>query len=182
MLGEFAYGDDAYIPEEYMDEEWGFINGHSEYRVSDKGRVWSGISNKFMKPTSNVRSGHQDLSFKVNGKREHAYIHRLVAEAFIPNPNDYPLVRHLDDDPANNCVWNLAWGTQEDNVRDMYANGSGSNRPIILLSASGEKEYFPSHAIAANELGVSKSAISLLKSGKNKTCKGRSFWGRLDCD
>lgn len=173
IAARFVYGDDIYISEEHMDEEWAFISGHPSYKISNRGRVWSDISRKFMTPTPNTKSGHLEISLKDTGSRERAYIHRLVAESFVPNTDNQPVVRHLDDDPENNHVKNLAWGTQADNVRDMYENGEGSNRRITLKNSSGKIERFDSHTQAARALGVSKSAISLLKSGKNKTCKGR---------
>lgn len=55
-------------------------------------------------------------------------IHRLVAEYFIPNPNNYPCVLHLDDDKTNNHYKNLAWGTYEMNSQDMVNKGRHKNQ------------------------------------------------------
>lgn len=54
-----------------------------------------------------------------NSKMETFLVHRLVAKAFIPNPNDYPCVCHIDDKPSNNRVDNLFWGTHRMNMEDM---------------------------------------------------------------
>ena len=56
-----------------------------------------------------------DVSLYYNGKRTHEKIHRLVAEAFIPNPNNYPEVDHIDTDKTNNAVENLRWCTHSEN-------------------------------------------------------------------
>lgn len=49
-------------------------------------------------------------------------VHRLVAEAFIFNINDYPCVNHIDENPSNNCKWNLEWCTQEYNIEYYHKN------------------------------------------------------------
>lgn len=67
------------------------------------------------------------------------YVHRLVAAAFLV-PATGPVVRHLDDNPANNCSSNLAWGTQRDNVQDMIRAGRARNgRREINECPSGHK-------------------------------------------
>ena len=70
-----------------------------------------------------------------NGKKyKNAKAHRLVAEAYIPNPGNLPLVRHLDDNPLNNHISNLAWGTKSDNTFDGIRNGKihliGKDNPM----------------------------------------------------
>lgn len=50
-------------------------------------------------------------------------MHRIIAICFIPNPNNFPMVRHLDDNPANNIISNLCWGTDWDNKQDAKKNG-----------------------------------------------------------
>lgn len=82
------------------------------------------------------------------GKYVYGYLHRLVALAYIPNPNSYPIVRHLDDIGTHNTVNNLRWGTQKDNVNDSIINGkhsmppygSGLNSPRSLLSNNPRKQ------------------------------------------
>lgn len=59
-----------------------------------------------------------------HGKYVYGYLHRLLAMAYIPNPNNYPIVRHLNDNPLDNRLSNLAWGTQKDNIRDSMNNGT----------------------------------------------------------
>lgn len=69
--------------------------------------------------------GHVSARFYDKEKKKNVdrYVHRIVAEAFIPNPHNYPIVRHLNDDPADNRVENLEWGTQKDNHADCVRNG-----------------------------------------------------------
>jgi hypothetical protein len=76
-----------------------------------------------------VTNGSPYLSVTLNhgGKSKRYRIHRLVASAFIPNPDGLPVVRHLNDDPLDNRISNLAWGTVSDNMRDVVRNGNHSN-------------------------------------------------------
>ena len=70
----------------------------------------------------NVRSGYYILNLYKNNIKKSAQIHRLVAEAFIPNPNNYPVVNHKDFNRKNNAVENLEWTTQKGNVNWSICN------------------------------------------------------------
>lgn len=66
--------------------------------------------------------GYRCLTLSKNGEYRKWAIHVLLAKTFIPNPNNYPLVRHLNDDPLDNRIENLAWGTKSDNGKDAISN------------------------------------------------------------
>lgn len=96
------------------------------YFITEDGQVWSNKRGKLrLKKAGKCRQGYPRVSlvqnFKEDGKI--CYIHRLVAETFIPNPNNLPHVLHKDDNPANCHKDNLFWGTHGDNMRDMFAKG-----------------------------------------------------------
>lgn len=107
-------------------EIWKDINGYEGiYQVSNKGRVrsldrkvWNYTKKgRILKPHDN---GHSYLNVGLHGENsvnKHAYIHRLVAEAFIPNPDNKPEVNHIDFNKRNNCVENLEWVTEEENKK-----------------------------------------------------------------
>ncbi len=107
-----------------MTEEWKNIEKYNGiYQISNLGRVRSVahiniqkhyIPEKIIKPHPN-NSGYLDVSLYIDGKRYHEKIHRLVAEAFIPNPNHLPEVDHIDTDKTNNTVSNLKWCTHSEN-------------------------------------------------------------------
>lgn len=84
------------------------------YTIYSDGRVWSNISNKFFKQYTN-NSGYKFISPTINKKSYNRTIHRLVAEAFIPNPNNLPEVNHKDLIKINNNDWNLEWCTHREN-------------------------------------------------------------------
>ena len=85
------------------------------YQVSNLGRVYSIRNNKILKPKLN-RCGYLSVNLKYKGSHVTKSIHRLVAEAFIPNPNDFPQVNHKDEDKTNNCVDNLEWCSAKYNI------------------------------------------------------------------
>lgn len=190
LPGEYVFGDDMYIDDYYMGELWKPLLRFPGYWVSDRGRIWSDISNSFIYGCPTGRCGHIDVSLMRNGVRHRALMHRLVAEAFIPNPKGYPLVRHLDDDPSNNCVENLAWGTQQDNMQDAIKHGrfkyfTDEDReaamavrriPIIGIRYSdGEKSYYESSMEASRILGVNQTDISSVVRGEHYGTKGYYF-------
>ena len=104
------------------------IPGLEGYYISRLGILWSRY-HKSGKLTQNewhkVKPNHNQRGYLfVQKKGKCWYLHRLVAMAYIPNPNNYPIVRHLNDNPLDNRLANLAWGTQKDNVKDSIKNNS----------------------------------------------------------
>lgn len=189
--GEFVYGDDVYIDDYYMDERWLPDVDCDDYWVSTKGRVWSHLEHKFNSGSPVGELGHIDLSLRIGGCRVHKYLHQMVAEAFIPNPNKLPMVRHLDNDPSNNCVSNLAWGTALDNVRDCIESGrfyylSSEDRelamkkrrdPVVAVNLmSGQELKFESQQEASRVLGISQASISNVIHGDISNVKGYYFY------
>lgn len=84
----------------------GFEN---RYAITDEGKVWSYLRNKFLSLAKH-RDGYLKVGlYDKNGKYFTKFVHRLVAEAFIPNPNNLPQINHKDETRTNNCVENLEW-------------------------------------------------------------------------
>lgn len=114
-------------------ETWKPIKGFPNYEVSDLGSVrslnWRGKGNSqrlFLKPHN---KGYLQVELANERGRKTFLVHRLVADAFIPNPDHYPLVNHLDADRTNNRVENLEWCTQSQNMR--YAYSLPSNKRLV---------------------------------------------------
>lgn len=99
--------------------EWKNTIGH--YMVSNTGIVFNTKTNKEMKPDTYQR--YARVALTVDGVRYKKLIHRLVAEAFIPNPEDKPYVNHKNGGIYDNRVENLEWATQQENVQHAYATG-----------------------------------------------------------
>lgn len=104
--------------------------GLSRYYITKEGILYFKTLNKgwvkkpFRLLESKKRKKYTQSLLNDEGKYVYGYLHRLVAMAYIPNPNNYPIVRHLNDNPLDNRLANLAWGTQKDNVKDSIKNNS----------------------------------------------------------
>ena len=180
-------------------EEWRDIDGFPGYQVSNTGKVRSYINNRHgvgsepheLKQCTNAL-GYKSVQL---GRKNRRSVHRLVADAYIDNPDDCPLVRHLDDDPSNNHMSNLAWGNQTDNMQDCVAHGrlvgdtsyavKARKRGVIATSKDGNlSRKFESIQDAARSLGVWPQHICNVLRGKISQTGGWSFQyaGGGDCD
>lgn len=188
--GEFVYGNDVYVDDYYMDEVWEHIPGFSNYMISSKGRVWSERSQMFLTPKRMDREGHLGFCLRRNGMAYYVYLHRLMAQAFIPNPEGYPVVRHLDDDRENNDLENLAWGTQRHNWLDSFRNGTakaptdedrekGFKKIRIPVRATniktGETIDYPGQSEAARQLGLEQANVWKVLNGERAHTGGWFF-------
>lgn len=120
-----------------MNEIWKDIDGYEgKYQVSNLGRVkslqrWSGtkfynreyILNNYV----NKKNGYVYVYLTKNNKSKNIRLHRLVAQAFIPNPNNYLYINHKDCDRTNNNVENLEWCTASYNVKYSFTNGKAKS-------------------------------------------------------
>lgn len=110
-----------------MKEMWRPIKGYEgKYEISSSGRVksitgWKNVGNEIYKPQGiimkqGINREYKKIDLCKHGKHTTYKVHRLVAEAFVPNPNNYPQINHKDEDPFNNHATNLEWCTQEYNI------------------------------------------------------------------
>lgn len=95
------------------------IKNYENYLISKDGETWSIKSNIFLKPAANDR-GYKTVSISSNGKAKTFKVHRLVALAFVPNPNNYNEVNHIDGDKFNNKAENLEWCSRSQNIAHSY--------------------------------------------------------------
>ena len=160
---------DKLLNEDYF-SDWGIrysrIMGYPGYFITDQGNVISLMNERpIILKTWKNQHGHEyvQLLDKWNTRKK-VLVHRLVAEAFIPNPNNYTIVRHLDDDPSNNSLDNLAWGTYKDNRADCVRNDHDYRKAIYCFETD---RIYRTGADAARELGINKSQVTMC-------CKGRS--------
>ena len=163
-------------------EHWKAIAGYEGlYEVSDMGRVKSLNYNhtgteKILKPGKHT-CGYLMVSLCKDGKVEQHKIHRLVAEAFIPNPNNLETVNHKDEVKTNNTVCNLEWLSQKDNLnygtRNKRAGEALSKQVQMFDKSTGELlAPFPSLMEADRITGIAKQNISSCCLGKRKSVGG----------
>ena len=97
-----------------MQEIWRDIEGFSgEYQVSNLGRIksnkgYANIKERILKQSPSTK-GYLQVCLRYNSKQKTYRVHRLVAQTFLPNPENLPQVNHKDEDKTNNCVTNLEW-------------------------------------------------------------------------
>lgn len=141
--------------------------------VSSFGRVRS-VKGHYYKSCPN-NCGYLQVTFSVNGKNVYKLVHRLVAQTFIPNPDNLPEVNHKDCDRKNNSADNLEWCSHEENIAYRERFGKAQNRPVFAINlATLEVSQFCSQNEAGRTLGVNIGNINSVIKGKLKTTGG--YW------
>lgn len=183
-----------------MEEIFKPIKGYEEfYSVSNLGRIKSNdrerlgtegsirkCKGKILKANPN-KSGHLLVNlYDFEGKSKKALVHRLVAEAFIENPNNFSCINHKDENKLNNCVDNLEWCTVAYNNKyshleeNLYKKTGNYPIKVIQYSLSGEElNRFDSFMDAERATKVDHSGISACCRGKQKTAGGFK-WSKIE--
>jgi len=139
------------------------------YEINSDGSVFSLIRNKFKKDWHH-RDGYRLIGLTKNKKRTVVYVHRLVAEAFLPKVDGKDFVNHKDGNKANNDISNLEWVTKSENSKHSFEIGiqsnKGENHPMAQLNEEKVKDIrqkFASGNYKRKELaelfGVKKTTI-----------------------
>lgn len=144
------------------------------YAITSCGKVWSYRSKKFLKPIQE-KNGYISVRLSKDGQPKGHYIHRLVAEAYIPNPEGLPQVDHIDEVKEHNWVGNLQWITPGDNVRRSVSDRKKTTvkstkvRPIYCVELD---RVFKSQRAACRELGLCSAALCWALHGQRQTTGG----------
>ena len=146
-------------------------NIETNYSVSENGIVRNDNTNKIL--SQRIQQGYCHVGLTINGKAKSCRVHRLVAQAFIPNPENKPYVNHIDGIRSNNNVENLEWCTPKENTQHAVRTGlmrPTRERPVVQFSLEGERlaEYV-SLAEAARQTNSSVEKIVLCCQMQRKT-------------
>lgn len=146
-------------------EIWKDIDNYPNYQISNFGNVKSLKNNKLLK----LSAGEYKKCFLYcNGKRKTFRVHRLVAQAFLPNPNGFEVVNHIDGNKYNNCVENLEWCTYSYNTKHTY---EFLGRTAYFKGKNRSEETNKKISIANKGKPKSKEHIQKLKDVKRKNAK-----------
>lgn len=150
------------------------IRGFPDYYINKNGDILSTKNGREM-----IIKQHEDKDgylfvniYDANGLPRTKKIHRLLAENFIDNPSNAPLVCHNDDNRQNNQLSNLRWGTNKTNSDDMIRNGHSTRKEVYCYETH---KVYPSIRIASSELGVLPSDIVACAKGDISHSKGYHF-------
>lgn len=155
-----------------IDEEIRDIKGYEgQYAITSCGRVWSYKSHKFLSPGT-TSGGYCFVILCKNGKTKLHTLHRLVAEAFLANPDGLPEVNHKDEHKDNNCLFNLEWSTVIDNRNYGTRNEKIANKNSFRVHCIELDKVWERAALAAEEMGITANSIRNACNGKTKTCRG----------
>ena len=178
-----------------MEEIWKPVRGFEDrYQISNMGRLKSFAQDKVY---GKIKAGHQEHKgylvaklYDGNHGSEHRKVHRIVAEAFLDNPDHLPYINHKDEDKTNNRVDNLEWCTNEYNMnygtRNERAGLSNRNCPttskgVYSEDENGNIEYFPSVGEASRQTGLQHANIVRALKHKCPRC-GKRHWFYSDCN
>lgn len=178
-------------------ELWKDIRGYEGlYQVSNFGRVRNNKL-RILKPSIRNNDGRYVINLRKDGKTKMHRVHRLVAEAFIPNPDNLPQINHKDENPGNNFVFvnpdgsvdfeksNLEWcdakynnnyGTHKQRVSASNKNHPVLSKPVKQIDKQGDiVNIFPSAIEASRYLNCYPSQIIDVCNGHHKTARGFYF-------
>ena len=173
-----------------MEEIWKSIEGYENYSVSNLGNVINITTGKILKQHDNGKGYLHVALYNKQHEGRTIMVHRLVAKAFVPNPENLPQVNHIDECKRNNCADNLEWITSEDNINHGTHNErvglNNPNRiPIYSVDKNGEVIYYKSardavRYYADNGIKMSPSGISHALKGKVFTYKDFAWYPQSD--
>lgn len=182
-----------------MEEIWKDIKGYEGiYQVSNKGNVkslkrivktWNAyktLYDRLLKAYTS-KNGYLHVVLRKDNVAKNYNVHRLVAEAFIPNTENKSQVNHIDEDKTNNCVYNLEWCTPKENINygnslkkraytqritGCQINNKSTSKKIRCIQTN---KVFPSIREACRTFNLDASTVSKVCKGKKRATKGWSF-------
>lgn len=172
--------------------EWRSIPGY-HYSVSSDGEIKNDLTQKIMRPNYIGRGReYQSVALRNEHGVKKFYVHRLVAQAFVENPDRKEQVNHIDGDKSNNLASNLEWATQSENqLHRFHVLGKGvppghmeklqdiaRKYTSVKVRCVETGEIFQSQSDAAKSLGLHICTINACVSGRNKTAGG-FHWERV---
>ena len=159
-------------------EDWREIKGYPGYEVSSLGRVRShkGRTLRVMRPGTTL-SGYRTITLRRDNQTYVFSLHRVVAQAFHLNPENLPVVRHLDNNKNNNHKDNLCWGTQSQNIQQSHDEGRQTWSPPksitwCVVSPEGVIHTTDNLTEFSKQQNLDKSSLTKVARGHRPKHKG----------
>ena len=153
------------------------------YEITQQGKVFNRFGKELEGETT--KEGYKRITLYLNKERKRFLLHRLIAELFIDNPNNYPVVNHINGNKLDNRIENLEWITYKENTKHALENnlkipkstkgcGQGKYTPVLQIDPETGQiiTEYPSMKQAAEQTGGSFQLISAVVNGKRKTHNG----------
>ena len=170
-----------------MKEEWKVIPDYSDYEISNLGRIKSYKQDRKGKISlgSKDKKGYLTKTLTNEFGRKTFKVHRLVAQAFIPNIYNLPQINHIDENKENNRIDNLEWcdncynsnyGTRTERIALANRCCETTSKKVYSIDENNIKEFFDSIGEAERITGLPHSNIVRALKGRRKTCGGRKWY------
>ena len=150
-------------------EQW--VDTYGYYQISNLGNIRNKNTNRILKQSTNAK-GYKIITLHINKKRVTYRVHRLVAEAFIPNPNNYPVINHKNGNKMDNRVENLEWCTYSFNGKEAYRLGLKSVRPKRFLGEANGISKLNKQQV----LEIKSSSLSQVELAKKYNVSPSLIW------
>lgn len=147
------------------------ILGHSDYYITNDGRVWSEKNKKFLKPGLNT-PGYLFVVLSEKGKTKITSIHREVAKCYVQNPENKKWVNHKNGIKTDNRAENLEWCTRTENISHAYSTGLiqiGKFHPAakkVINTSTGD--IYDTLKDAAEKIGMKRACLGKMLNGINR--------------
>ena len=161
----------------------------NDYMINNFGHIWHKINRKLKSNHIDI-NGYQKCSLTINGKEYTASVHRLVAQTFIPNPENKPCVNHIDGNKENNSVKNLEWVTHKENTAHAIKMGlfNPKSTENKLRGVDSSKNIYTEESIheicKLLEKGLGETEISRILNIDRRTVesiKRGNNWKHISC-
>ena len=146
------------------------IKGYENYKITEDGQVWSSNINRYLKPSKD-KDGYYKVTLSKNSEQKQFFVHRLVAETYLENPDNKKTVDHIDGDIHNNHYTNLQWATYS----EQNENPHWKKKKTKLIVCIETNEIYMGITEAHKKLGLNMGHLSECCNGKRNSC-GDYHW------
>ena len=144
-----------------------FSKLYPNHSITPSGKIWSNVTDSFLKTAVDYK-GYEHVKISNKNIRQTFRIHRLVAEAFIPNPENKEQVNHIDGNKLNNHVLNLEWCTQQENQNHAVKNGLKYRKISNDLAIEIYRQKGAPYEVLSKKYNLAKNTIYFIVCAKRR--------------